>query len=152
MSDANTGPDAAQTDETNPAEVDVTESDPAPAVSDTEPVDDGQTYPAEVVRKLRDENAKARTRVRDAEARADELAARLHVELARADGRLADPTDLAFDAGHLDDAATLAAAIDALIDAKPHLQARKPSGSVGQGERGNQAEPFSLLGKLKSVI
>lgn len=110
-----------------------------------EQLDDTETFPRSVVEKLRQENGRYRQRAQQADA----LAQRLHVELVRATGRLADPTDLPFDAGHLDDAEAMTAAIDELLDAKPHLATRRPSGDIGQGNRGGASEPFSLLGMLK---
>ena len=62
---------------------------------------------------------------------------------------MADPTDLPFDPEHLDDPDALAAAVDELLVRKPHLAARRPSGDIGQGNRGPVSEPFSLLGLLK---
>ncbi len=115
------------------------ESDPGNSESvDSEP----DVFPREVVEKLRRENGKHRQR-------AQQVAERLHTELVRATGRLADPTDLTFSAEHLDDADSLTAAIDELLDRKPHLATRRPSGDVGQGQRGTSSEPFSLLGLLK---
>jgi len=49
-----------------------------------------------------------------------------------ATGRLADPSDLPFDAAHLDDEAALTAAIEDLLTRKPHLTARRPVGDIGQ--------------------
>ncbi len=106
---------------------------------------DVDTFPREVVERLRQENGRYRQRAQ----RADTLAQRLHTELVRATGRLADPTDLPFDEAHLDDPEALAAAVDDLLDRKPHLATRRPSGDIGQGQRGPAAEGFSLLGLLK---
>lgn len=103
------------------------------------------TFPREVVEDLRRENAKYRQRAQ----RADELAKRLHTELVRATGRLADPTDLPFDETHLDDPDALATAVDALLQAKPHLASRRPVGDIGQGHRGPASGSFSLLDMLK---
>lgn len=102
-----------------------------------EPSDDTEpdTFPREYVEKLRDENAKYRQRAQQV----DSLAARLHTELVRATGRLADPTDLPFDAEHLDDPDGLSHAVDTLLAAKPHLAARKPFGDIGQGATGSRA-------------
>ena len=55
-------------------------------------------------------------------------------------GKLADPTDLPFTDGLLDDdgvvdEAKVHAAVDELIKRKPHLAARRPTGNVGQGAR-----------------
>lgn len=108
---------------------------------------DGETFPREVVERLRQENGRYRQRAQ----RADQLAQRLHTELVRGTGRLADPTDLPFDAAHLDDADALAGALDALLESKPHLAARRVAGDVGQGNRGNAAGSFSLLGALKGL-
>ena len=60
-------------------------------------------------------------------------AQRLHTELVRATGRLADPTDLEFNEDHLDDPDALAAAVDDLLARKPHLASRRPTGEIGQG-------------------
>jgi hypothetical protein len=78
----------------------------------------------------------------------DVYARRLHTELVKATGRLADPTDLEFNEEHLDDPEKLNAAIDELLSRKPHLKKpRKPVGNVGAGEHGNAAVPtdFSQL-------
>lgn len=108
--------------------------------------DDGDVFPREVVEELRRENGKYRQQAKQADA----YAHRLHIELVRATGRLADPSDLPFDAAHLDDdGVRLAEAIDALLESKPHLATRRPSGDIGQGQRGTSSEPFSLLGLLK---
>lgn len=117
------------------------ESAPQEHVEEEQP----DTFPREVVEELRKENGRYRQRAKQA----DTLAQRLHVELVRATGRLADPDDLPFDEGHLDDPQALAAALDDLLDRKPHLATRKPSGDIGQGQRGTTSEPFSLLGLLK---
>lgn len=113
----------------------------------TEIDDDAETFPRSVVERLRQENGRYRQRA----GQADDLAARLHTELVRATGRLADPSDLPFDDGHLDDAEALTGAIDALLADKPHLASRTPVGDIGQGNRGGASEPFSLLGTLKSM-
>jgi hypothetical protein len=49
----------------------------------------------------------------------------------------------------MDDPEALAAAIDELLERKPHLASRKPVGDIGQGQRGAASEPFSLLQRLK---
>lgn len=109
--------------------------------------DDAETFPRSVVEKLRQENGKYRQRA----GQADAYAARLHTELVRATGRLADPADLEFDAAHLDDAEALTEAIDALLTDKPHLASRTPRGDIGQGQRGPASGSFSLLDTLKSL-
>lgn len=87
------------------------------------------TFPRDYVEKLRDENAKYRQRAQHA----DDLAQRLHVALAAATGRLQDASDLPFDESHLDDPEALETAISTLLESKPHLASRRPTGNVGQG-------------------
>ncbi|OBA66227.1 hypothetical protein A5633_02690 [Mycolicibacterium elephantis] len=106
-----------------------------------------ETFPREVVEDLRKENGKYRQRAQQADA----LAQRLHTELVRATGRLADPTDLPFDEDHLGDADKMVAAIDELLDRKPHLATRRPVGDIGQGNRGGAPQPVSLLQILRDV-
>lgn len=108
---------------------------------------DGDTFPRAYVEKLRSQNARYRERAKTAEG----YAQRLHAEMVRATGRLADPSDLAFDEDHLDDPDALAAAIDDLLDRKPHLASRTPVGDIGQGARGNGTEQVGLLSILKGL-
>lgn len=110
-----------------------------------QPDEQSESFPREVVEQLRRENGKYRQRAQQA----DTLARRLHTELVRATGRLADPTDLVYAEEHLDDPDALAAAIDELLTSKPHLASRRPSGDIGQGNRGSSSQPFSLLQMLK---
>lgn len=128
-----------------PAEGDIADATPEGSDLGSEPTEDGETFPREYVEKLRQENGKYRQRASEA----DSLANRLHTELVRATGRLADPTDLPFDADHVADAGKMSAAIDALLEAKPHLASRRPIGDIGQGNRGQGGGSFSLLQMLK---
>lgn len=91
--------------------------------------DEPDTFPRSVVEKLRNENAKYRQRA----GKADDYAKRLHLALVEKTGKLADPTDLPFDAEHLDDGSRLGEAIDELLTRKPHLASRRPIGEIGQG-------------------
>lgn len=105
-----------------------------------------ETFTREYVQQLRDEAAGYRTRAKDR----DELAKRLHTAVVAATGRLADPTDLPYDEEHLTDEAKLAAAIDQLVQRKPHLASRRPRGDVGQGATGD-GEPVDLAGILRGL-
>lgn len=125
------------------------ETDSAPAEGDSD--SNEQSFSSEYVEKIRREAQGLRDRAKAAESRADELARRLHMELARSSGKLADPTDLAFDADHLDDGDKLGAAIDSLLESKPYLRSRVPSGNVGQGAK-DTGQPVSLLSHLKSLV
>lgn len=110
-------------------------------------IDSGtDTFSRAYVEKLRKESAGYRERAQ----RADDLAARLHTALVSATGRLADPTDLPFDAANLDDEQALSGAIDELLTRKPHLASRRPFGDVGQGNRGAAAEPVNLADMLRA--
>lgn len=109
--------------------------------------EDGDTFPRAYVEKLRAQNARYRERAKTAEG----YAKRLHTEIVRSTGRLADPTDLEFDEDHLDDPDALAAALDDLLTRKPHLASRKPVGDIGQGARGSGNEQVGLLSILKGL-
>lgn len=117
---------------------------PEPDADTDQPAD---TFPREVVEKLRQENAKYRQRAQAA----DTLAQRLHLEMVKATGRLADPTDIEFSESHLDDPDALTAAVDDLLARKPHLASRKPVGDIGQGQRGGAPQPVSLLQILRGM-
>lgn len=122
-----------------------------PATDDPDSTDDEtdsatNTFSRTYVEKLRRENASYRERANQA----DDLAKRLHTALVTATGRLADASDLPFDAAHLDDADALDAALDELLGRKPHLASRRPFGDVGQGNRGNSAEPVNLADMLRA--
>ena len=151
MTDTTDTTDTEHTDLPHPDDTTPDEAGHDPAVegqipSPTPDADaDADMFPRTVVEKLRRESARYRERARTA----DTMAQRLHAELVRATGRLADPSDLPFDEAHLDDPDALAAAVDDLLDRKPHLASRRPSGDIGQGQRGPAAEGFSLLGLLK---
>lgn len=138
--DQQTDDDAGTGD--TPAATTTDDADSVPDETDTGTNNFSRTY----VEKLRRENATYRERAQGA----DDLAKRLHTALVTATGKLADASDLPFDAAHLDDADALAAAIDDLLAGKPHLASRRPFGDVGQGNRGNSAEPVNLADLLRA--
>ena len=79
------------------ADMTTADTDDADAGSDEDVADgDADTFPRSYVVKLRTENAKYWERARSA----DTYAERLHTELVRATGKLADPTDLEFAEEH----------------------------------------------------
>jgi hypothetical protein len=126
-----------------------TPDEPEPVAAEADDADDEEqpeTFPREYVEKLRKESAGYRERA----GQADQLAERLHTALVAATGRLADPTDLPFDVGHLDDAEALTAAIDELVERKPHLKTRRPSGDVGQGAGGAKGTDVNLADLLRA--
>lgn len=105
-----------------------------------------ETFPRAYVEELRQENGKYRQRAQ----RADDLAARLHVELVRATGRLADPEDLDFNEEHLEDPEALMTALEDLLARKPHLADRRPRGDVGQGHT-SSGTGVDLAGILRAA-
>lgn len=124
------------------------ESDETSQVADANNLDDQQepeTFPRSYVEDLRQENGRYRQRAQQA----DQYAQRLHTELVRATGRLADPTDLAFNTDHLDDPASMTAAIDELLARKPHLVNRRPTGDIGQGVVSGETANVDLAAILR---
>lgn len=104
-----TAPDAPEGQNGPQNGPDAPETAPAPAPK-------SDTFPAAVVKELRDENAKLRIRGK----KSDELKTRLAHALAAQTGRLADPTDLPVSDDLLDDdgypsAAKVSEAVDALL-------------------------------------
>ncbi len=110
-----------------------------------------EMFPAEYVRELREENAKARTKAK----RADDLARRLVTAYASESRKMADPSDLPMSDDLLGEDGTpdrdkVLAAVDELLTRKPHLAATRPVGNVGQGARGEAAQMVSLAQLLRT--
>ncbi|OBB01712.1 hypothetical protein A5668_23270 [Mycolicibacterium fortuitum] len=114
-----------------PPDPNASPAEPEPVLAEDTSDPEPETFPRDYVEKLRNENAKYRQRAGEA----DSLSKRLHTELVRATGRLADPTDLPFDPDHLADADKMAADIEDLLTRKPHLATRRPVGEIGQGAK-----------------
>lgn len=107
--------------------------------------DSEETFTRTYVEKIRRESARYRERAQQA----DTLAQRLHVALVAATGKLADPTDLDFVDEHLEDPEALTAAIEELVERKPHLASRRPTGEIGQGTM-SSGTTVNLAGLLRS--
>lgn len=136
------------TEQSTETDQDPAEDDDTDQEEDDEPDDHAETFTRTYVEKLRRENQRYRERAGEA----DGLAQRLHTALVAATGKLADPTDLEFDAAHLDEADgpdALTAAIDELIERKPHLASRRPVGDIGQGAT-RTSETVDLAGILRA--
>ena len=147
MSNTETSPDATHNAEQAASEATTLETEADAVEDDTE----AETFPRKVVEDLRRESAGYRDRAKTAEVRADELARALFTARVEATGKLADATDLDYNADIVDSPEAIAAAIDALIEAKPHVKARRLSGDVGQGQRGNPATAPSFAAMLNST-
>ena len=111
-----------------------------------EPADEHATFSREYVEELRGEAAKYRTRAKHTE----EVERRLHAALVRLDGRLHDASDLDFDPKRLEGDG-VEAAITALLEAKPHLAKRAPSGDVGAGVRGEVDAAPDLISIMRGM-
>lgn len=109
------------------------------------PDEEPETFPRDYVEKLRKENAGYRDKAK----RAEQYAHELHAARVASTGRLADPSDLPFDEGHLEDMARLEAAIDELLQSKPHLASRRPRGDVGAGATPSGGASVDLAGILR---
>ena len=122
--------------------------DDEPSTDETEP----ESFPRSYVEELREEAKSWRLKAQRAdelEKSVDDLCRRLHTELVRRTGRLADPTDMPFNEAHLDSPEALTAAIDGLLTHKPHLGSRRPVGNVGQGAVTVPAQNVDLAGILR---
>lgn len=128
-----------------------------PNLSGGQPDDDkAETFPREYVEKLRKESAEHRSTAKEAkeakeaaEAALEPLQRRLHATLTAATGRLADPSDLDFDAAHIESDEALTTAIDELLARKPHLAYRRVAGDVGQGAGEPKSDTVDLGGMLR---
>ena len=118
-----------------------------PAEQPDEQADEHTTFSREYVEELRGEAAKYRTRAKHTE----EVERRLHDALVRLDGRLHDASDLDFDPKRLEGDGGVEAAITALLEAKPHLAKRAPSGDVGAGVRGEVDAAPDLISIMRGM-
>lgn len=118
-------------------------------VTPTETPQEAPTFDSTYVERLRNEAADYRVKAK----RADALARQALRAMTAHDGRLIDPDDLTFDETYLDDDGLLdtskvTAAIDALIERKPYLAARRPIKPIAQGAR-PEREPVNLAAILR---
>lgn len=108
------------------------------------PAEEPKLFDEAYVKKLRDESAKYRQKA----VKTEDLQRELFALKVAQTGLLADPTDLPFQEDLLD-SDKLQEALQALLEAKPHLASRTPRGSVGQGAS-EHAEEISLAGMLRA--
>ena len=128
-----------------PADMPQKQAEPADE-QPAEQADEHTTFSREYVEELRGEAAKYRTRAKHTE----EVERRLHDALVRLDGRLHDASDLDFDPKRLEGDG-VEAAITALLEAKPHLAKRAPSGDVGAGVRGEVDAAPDLISIMRGM-
>lgn len=134
--------DSATTDPQTPEQTEETTSSTTPETPpEVMPGASEDDLRAEV-RRLRDEAAEQRVKGR----RSETLSARLVTAYAAATGLLADPDDLRADPADLvdddglPDPGKVRAAVETLIEAKPHLASRTPRGDIDQGARDDENE------------
>lgn len=141
MNEPNTVPGSTQSAQPEPADVITLEADHEAAQGDT----DGNGE-SEALAKVRREAKNLRDRAKAAEAQVDQLSRQVFALKVAALDKFADPSDFAYDADLVDDDEALAAAVDELLERRPHY-AKPRYGSVGQGQRGNGTVPqdFSSL-------
>lgn len=112
--------------------------------------DDGEQFPRVYVERLRGESRKYREQARTAQQRAGELSAALWQASVSASGRLADPEDLPMpEDADPTDPDTVAAAVDELLQRKPHLAARRAGGDIGQHDRTAAGDDTNLAAMLR---
>jgi hypothetical protein len=118
------------------------------------------SFPAEYVRQLRDENAARRVEAKEA-TEAAESARRAALELAveRHGAFMKEPADLLLYVSRnelvgedgLPDEAKIKEAVLKLLDERPHLDARKPEGDIDQGRRGEPTPAFDFSRMLRDA-
>lgn len=130
-----------------PADMPQKQAEPTGEQPAEQAADEHTTFSREYVEELRGEAAKYRTRAKHTE----EVERRLHEALVRLDGRLHDASDLDFDPKRLEGDGGVEAAITALLEAKPHLARRAPSGDVGAGVRGEVDAAPDLISIMRGM-
>lgn len=131
------------------------DSEGASGASDapSDPIEDEpETYSAEYVRGLRDESAKHRVKAK----RVDDANARLVAAYAASDGRLQNVEDVPMSEDLLDseglvDRDKVIASIDALVAAKPYLQARRAP-SLPMGPRSDANPEVGWVDILRGAV
>jgi hypothetical protein len=84
--------------------------------------------------------------------RANAYAKRLHTELVKQTGRLADPDLVEFNEEHLSDPEKLTATIDSILEEKPYAKSRRVQGDVDQGKRGDDPESTDILSVIRTLL
>lgn len=139
-----TNDDAGQEDKTN-------EQPPADDASGVED-DKGTKFDLKYVEKLRKEAGDNRVKAKEQEETIDKLQRRLFLNEVKGLGKLADPTDLPYDAELVDDPDKLKEAVDDLLARKPHLGRRVPNGDAGLGVGSEHSSGVDILGMMRNNV
>lgn len=132
---------------------DATPDEPDPADDQDDQDDDGHDDDDQddddgsgAIARLRRRIARYRTRAREAEQYAEQVARELWTERVAALGLLADPADLPYDPDALHDPDAIRERAEELLQQRPHLRSRRIPGHVGQ--RLQPGEPAVSLASI----
>lgn len=115
-------------------------------------VEEEETFDRPYVEKLRKEAGDNRVKAKDQEETIDKLQRRLFLNEVKGLGKLADPTDLPYDAELVDDPDKLKEAVDDLLARKPHLGRRVPNGDAGLGVGSEHSSGVDILGMMRNNV
>lgn len=121
-------------------------------VDDQEEDTKEQTFDRQYVEKLRKEAGDNRVKAKEQEEVIDKLQRRLFLNEVKGLGKLADPTDLPYDAELVDDPDKLKEAVDDLLARKPHLGRRVPNGDAGLGVGSEHSSGVDILGMMRNNV
>lgn len=159
MANENNEQNSAPTDDQENIETSATnddagqeEQDNDQAGVDDQEEDKEQTFDRQYVEKLRKEAGDHRVKAKEQEEVIDGLKRRLFLNEVKGLGKLADPTDLPYDAELVDDPDKLKEAVDDLLARKPHLGRRVPQGDAGLGVGSEHSTGVDLLGMMRSNV
>ena len=114
--------------------------------------DKEQTFDLKYVEKLRKEAGDNRVKAKEQEEVIEGLKRRLFLNEVKGLGKLADPTDLPYDAELVDDPDKLKEAVDDLLARKPHLGRRVPNGDAGLGVGSEHSSGVDILGMMRNNV
>ncbi|ODQ96602.1 hypothetical protein [Mycolicibacterium holsaticum] len=135
-------PESTQGDETASGDITGPETEESPAEGNAggnnDESRDGAVFDREYVEKLRKESAGYRDRAKTAESRLDELSKLLWAERVKATGKVENPAEIPYNPDIIDNIDAINEAIDGAINERPYIRSRRPSGDIGQGNKGDK--------------
>lgn len=109
-----------------------------------------QTFDREYVETLRNKSANYRLRAKESESQLESVQRALFAERVQRLGLVVDPAEVPYSVDLLDSEADLVEHIEELLAAKPYLRKRKAGGDIGQHDKQDSGDGFSLLGALRA--
>lgn len=162
MANENDEQNSVPTDDQENIETSATNDDAGQEEQDNEqpPADDASgveedkdtKFDLKYVEKLRKEAGDNRVKAKEQEETIDKLKRRLFLNEVKGLGKLADPTDLPYDAELVDDPDKLKEAVDDLLARKPHLGRRVPNGDAGLGVGSEHSSGVDILGMMRNNV